>query len=79
MNVVQHYAIDKLGHTWLSRGSSADHDGDMKYLDASQKILDFFRNWTLQDTAKFTSDTTTRGGVSSRGGTAALVPPSFLY
>ena len=64
-NVVQHYAIDGLGHTWPSTKSNPDNGGTGTYLDASPMILSFFGNWTLDDT---TGSSTSSGSPSSTSG-----------
>lgn len=71
--VVQHYAIDNLGHVWPSLDSNYDNGGHGSYIEASPIILDFFSNWTLEDTAGTTGSvvsstpSSTKGGASSTG------------
>lgn len=69
--IVQHYYIDDLGHKWPTEGWNAENDGKGTYIDASPIILEFFGNWTLDDTAGGTTETGTGGSATSTTGTSS--------
>ncbi|KAL1310539.1 hypothetical protein AAFC00_000820 [Neodothiora populina] len=64
-NVVSHYSIDGLGHTWPSTEYNLENFGVGTYLDASPLILDFFSKWSLEDNASSPSSSSSSSSASS--------------